>query len=113
MSKILLAACALVIATLQAWDSRALAAEALPRALIVAGILLPASAIAWTTDVRVRGLAVLVAAIGLAAARVVSNAEMPGLALAAFFPGIIVLFDHVRSMNAARTKPVTRGRAEE
>jgi hypothetical protein len=106
MSKSLLAFCALVVSSFQAWDSHALDAEPFVRALVLIGVLLPASAIVATRDVRVRGAAVLAAAVLMIAARALSAFHLPELALAAFFPGALVLLDHFRDLAARRETPL-------
>ena len=109
MSRVLLAACALVVSSLQAWDSHALDASLGVQALIFGGVVLPAAALLLTRDVLIRGGAVLAAAILMVAARAISATPMPGLALAAFFPGILVLLDHIRTLNASRGPSLASG----
>ena len=95
----ILATLALAIATLQAWDSHVLLTDAMTQILVVAAIPLPALAIALARDTRVRLAAVVAAAVLLVIARTVSSVPLPDLTLAAFFPGWIVLFDHVRMLH--------------
>ena len=98
MSTAVFALCALVVSSLQAWDSHALKAEAGVQAIVLAGVLLPALALLASRDVRIRGAAVVAAAGLMVVARVISTQPMPGLALAAFFPGMLVLVDHFRAL---------------
>ena len=98
MPKSLVAVAALLISSLQAWDANALDAERSVQFMVAAGVLLPALAILLTRDVRVRGVAVLAAAVLMVLARVVSAQHMPALALAAVFPAMLILLDHVRTL---------------
>lgn len=98
MSKLVLALCAFAIAALQAWDSHALQAEPAVRIMVLVGVLLPAVAIGATRDFRVRGVAVLAAAVLMVTARLLSAQHMPELALAALFPGMVILLDHFRGL---------------
>jgi len=113
MSKSLLALVALVIASLQAWDSHALQAEAFVQVMILIGVVTPAIAIFVTRDVRVRGAAVLAAASLMVLARVVSDQAMPALALAALFPATLVLLDHTRTLSAQKNASLVDPRARE
>lgn len=103
MSNTLLAIVALVIGLLQAWDSNAFEAEALTQLIVIVAVLIPPGAIVATRDLRVRGAALLAAAVLLSAARMSSDVQMPGLVLAAFFPAAMVLLDYIRSLNTSRT----------
>ena len=109
MSRVLLAFCALAISSLQAWDSHALDASRGIQLLILVGVLLPAAALLATGDVRSRGGAVLASAVLMVIARVLSETPLPGLALAAFFPGILVLLDHIRVLNGLKASSVAGG----
>ena len=102
MSKTVLGILALAIGLLQAWDSNALQAEGVVQGVILVAVLLPAAALAATRGVLFRGAAVALAAVLLMAARYVSAVSMPELALAALFPGILLLFDHIRSLTDSR-----------
>ena len=105
MSKLLVAGAALLIASLQAWDSNALDAESSVQVIIAVGVLLPAVAIVATRDIRVRGAAVVVAVMLMALARFVSAQPMPELALAAAFPATLILLDHIRRLASQKRLP--------
>jgi len=98
MNRWWLAAGAIALSILQAWDSNALDAEAPVKAIVGAGVILPALAIGLTGDWTVRLVAVGVAVVLLFAARAVSSVAMPELALAAVFPGILMLLDRFASL---------------
>jgi len=98
MSKVLMSVVALAIASLQAWDSNALEAERSVQVIIAVGVLLPAAVMLATRDIRVRGGAIVVALTLMGLARFVSAQHMPELGLAAIFPAMLILVDHIRSL---------------
>src|SRR5262245_46991633 len=93
-----------VVSVLQAWDSGVLAAEAFVQGMAAVGALLPAASVLVTDDPRVRGAAVGIAAVILVAARYLSSVHLPELALAAFFPAMLVLFDHVGGLHRTTSR---------
>jgi len=93
-----LAAAALGLSLLQAWDSNALDSEGSIKLLIAAGVALPALTIGLTRHGGLRLVAVAVGVVLLFVSRAVSNISMPELALAAVFPGIIGLLDNFVSL---------------
>jgi hypothetical protein len=113
MSRPLLALAALAVSALQAWDSHALDAERFIQAAILVGVIVPAGAIAVSGDVRVRAGAVVLSAVLMVLARLLSEIPLPGLALAAFFPGIIVLLEHMAALNRQARKPAAAERSRE
>jgi hypothetical protein len=94
---------ALVIGLLQAWDSNAFEADAFTQLLVIVAVLIPPVAMAATRDMRVRGAALLAAAVLLSVTRRFADVHLPGLVLAAFFPAAMVLLDYIRSLNTSRT----------
>ena len=105
MSKLLMSVIALAIASLQAWDSNALEAERSVQLIIAVGVLLPAAAILVTRDIRMRGAAVFVAVTLMGLARFVSAQHMPELGLAALFPAMLILLDHLRRLASQKGLP--------
>ena len=103
MPNTLLSILALSVGLLQAWDSNALLAERPIQVLILVAVLIPPAAIAATRDMRIRGASIVLTATLLIAARFLSSVDMPELALAALFPGILVLMDHFRTMKSGST----------
>jgi hypothetical protein len=94
--RIWLATICVVLGALQAWDSRALAAEPFVQLLIALAILLVPAAVAATERTPVHLAAAISAAAALAIARLISTAHMPALMLAAVFPAVLVLMAHAR-----------------
>jgi hypothetical protein len=82
----------LLVGFLQAWDSGALQAGALAQALIVAGVLAPALAIAASDRFAVRLGALVAAVILLAWARVVSPVNLNALHIGLFVPAMFIFF---------------------
>ena len=105
MSKVLMSVVALAIASLQAWDSNALEAERSVQVIIAVGVLLPAAVMLATRDIRVRGGAIVVALTLMGLARFVSAQHMPELGLAAIFPAMLILVDHIRSLASQKGLP--------
>lgn len=91
-NKTLWVAGSLLIGFLQAWDSGALQAGALAQALIVAGVLAPALAIAASETFWIRVGALVAAAILLAGARMVAPVSLNALHIALFVPAMFILF---------------------
>jgi hypothetical protein len=91
-NKTLWVAGSLLIGFLQAWDSGALQAGALAQALIVAGVLAPALAIAASENFWVRVGALVAAAILLTCARVAAPVSLNTLHIGLFAPAIYILF---------------------
>ena len=83
------------VAALQAWDSHATLAEGTVQILIAIAIVLPGAAVLASGDPRLRGGAVVCAAVLLTIARFLSAVRLPELTLAAFFPAMLLLLDHV------------------
>ena len=94
----LLATLALVVAGAQAWDAGALGAAAGIQLLTAVGVALPAIGILASRSAGVRFAMVVSAVIVLVTARLLSAVPLPELALAAAFPGILVLLDHFRTL---------------
>jgi hypothetical protein len=113
MSRPLLALAALAVSALQAWDSHALDAPRFIQAAILAGVIVPAASIALSRDVRVRAGSVALSAVLMVLARLLSTVPLPGLALAAFFPGIIVALEHMAALNQESRKAAAADRSRE
>jgi hypothetical protein len=94
----------IVIGALQAWDSHILQAEAIVQAIVAIGILAPAVAFLVSTSAGARIAGVLVAIALMIVARVVSDVRLPGLALAAFFPAMVVWLDMISARRAECAK---------
>lgn len=92
---VMIAVC-VVLGALQAWDSHALSAEPFIQVMIAIAILLAPIALAVSADTQVHLGAVVAAAGLLALARLLSAVHLPELVLAAFFPGMLLLVNHVR-----------------
>jgi hypothetical protein len=92
------------VSLLQAWDSGVLTAEGFVQGMAAGGALLPAAAVLLTDDPRVRGAAVALAALLLVGARYLSSVHLPELALAAFFPAMLVLFDHLSGLHRSTSR---------
>jgi hypothetical protein len=86
-----------VLSGLQAWDSNILTAEAHVQAMVAIAILLPAIALLATSNVGTRAAAVAVGAVLVIVARMISNAHLPELFLAMFFPAMVVIIDQITS----------------
>jgi hypothetical protein len=93
-----LAVLGLTIAALQAWDSNALRAEPSIQALIAIGIVIVPGAMMATPKTHLPLIATLAAMPLLALARLLSATHMPELALAAFFPGVLAMINHMREL---------------
>jgi membrane-associated phospholipid phosphatase len=91
MNKWLLAALALTVSALQAWDSSALTSEGGVQLLIATAVLLPAATVILSSHAGVRLSAAGAAIALLGIARLVSEAHMPELMLAGAFAGILIL----------------------
>ena len=95
MPRWLLAVLVSGVAALQAWDSHATQAEGAVQILIAIAIVLPGAAVLASGDSRLRGVAVVCAGVLLTIARFVSAVRLPELTLAALFPAMLLLLDHV------------------
>lgn len=82
----------LLVGALQAWDSGALQAGPAGQALIAAGLLVPVVSIVFTTDQRLRVLALIAGAVLLTWARVIAPVSLNTLHLALFVPALYILF---------------------
>ena len=82
----------LVAGLLQAWDSNAFVAGGLATVLAVAGIALPAAAIAASAGRGAALAGVITGAVLLIAARVISPVSMNAVHIALFVPAIYVFF---------------------
>jgi hypothetical protein len=91
----------IVVGALQAWDSHILQAEAVVQAIVAIGILAPAAAFFVSTSESTRIAAVIVSIASMIVARIVSDVSLPGLALAAFFPAMVVWLDMFSARRAA------------
>lgn len=100
MTQVILAVLALLVSALQAWDSNALEASGPVQLMIAAAIVTPGLTILRSRQFLVRLVAVGLAAVLLVGARVASDVPLPELVLAAAFPGILVLLDHFRTVQA-------------
>jgi hypothetical protein len=80
------------IGLLQAWDSGAFAGRALIIGLTLAGILTPTATIAADTSHRVRLVALVVGAVLLVGARMLSPVALNTLHLALFPAAVYILF---------------------
>lgn len=101
----LLAAFALIIAAAQAWDAGALDAAPGIRALIAAAVALPAIGILASESFGIRLGVVALAGLILFVCRMLSAVTLPGLGLAAAFPGILILLVHLRVLTRASGEP--------
>jgi hypothetical protein len=90
-SRTLVAVGSLLVGLLQAWDSGALQAGLTAQVLIVIGIVMPAAAIVAPMGQGVRIGSVIVAALLLVAARMVSPVSLNALHLALFAPALYIL----------------------
>ena len=100
MTQVLLALLAVVVSALQAWDSHALEATMPVQLVIAAAVVIPCLAILGSRQLLVRLVAVTLSALLLVGARMASDVPLPALVLAAAFPGILVLLDHFRTVQA-------------
>lgn len=91
-NRLLWAAGILAIGLLQAWDSNALQADAFARALIVAGVVLPAAAIAAPVGQLARIVALIAAAALLTWARMITPVSMNALHIGLFPAALYILF---------------------
>ena len=95
LNRWLLAALALALSVLQAWDSHALGAEPAAIAGIALVILLIPVTIVWSRHPGRRFAVAAVAVICFSAIRLLSSAHLPELALAGVFPALLVLMDYL------------------
>jgi hypothetical protein len=95
LNRWLLAALALAVAALQAWDSHGLEAGAGSIAGIITAVLLPPIAIVVSRNAAVRLTAAATAVALLAVVRFLSLAHLPELVLAGGFPAVLILVDYL------------------
>lgn len=97
-----LATLSFVIAAAQAWDAGALNAVPAIQLLVVVAITMPSIGILISRSGSVRLGMAASSGLMLSIARVLSSVALPGLTLAAVFPAILILLDHVRSLQQAQ-----------
>lgn len=109
MTQALLALLAVAVSALQAWDSHALEASGLLQLVIAVAVVIPALTILRSRNLQIRLAAVGLSALLLVGARIASDAHLPELVLAAAFPGILVLLDHFRTVQAPGPRTQDQG----
>jgi hypothetical protein len=102
-----LAATALLLGALQAWDSHVLSAEPNVQLLVALAIVLVPIALLATPRTPAHLAAAATAIAVLALARVVSSVPLPEIVLAALFPAVLVLLLHARAL-ANHPAPASR-----
>lgn len=91
-NRMVLACGALAVGLIQAWDSNALQAGAFAQILIVAGIVVPVTAIAAPVERAVRLMALILGAVLLTWARVISPVSLNAIHLGLFPAALDILF---------------------
>ena len=95
LNRWLLAALAFVISAVQAWDSNALTARRGLLVVIALTLLVTPATIVLSRNIGARMGAAIASVLTLFAVRMFSEAHLPELALAGWFPAVLVLVDHL------------------
>lgn len=104
-NRMVLACGALAVGLIQAWDSNALQAGAFAQILIVAGIVVPVTAIAAPVERAVRLMALILGAVLLTWARMISPVSLNAIHLGLFPAALYILF----VSRWDRLQPTTQG----